>query len=106
MTDPSELLSNGRLRKLLDRITPVFDWVILDSPPCVPVADASILADMCDGVLLVVRAGSTPSAVAQRAIQELQGKNVVGVVLNAVDEAGIYGSGYYQGYGYGESKGI
>jgi protein-tyrosine kinase len=100
VTDPSELLSNGRLRKLLDRVTPVFDWVILDSPPCVPVADASILADVCDGVLLVVRANSTPSAVAQRARQELQGKNVVGVVLNAVDEAGIYGSSYYQGYGY------
>ncbi len=100
VTDPSELLSNGRLRKLLDRVTPVFDWVILDSPPCVPVADASILADLCDGVLLVVRAGSTPAEVAQRARQELQGKNVVGVVLNAVDEAGMYGTTYYQGYGY------
>jgi capsular exopolysaccharide synthesis family protein len=101
VTDPSELLSNGRLRKLLDRVTPVFDWVIIDSPPCVPVADASILANLCDGVLLVVRAGSTRSDVAQRARQELQGKNVVGVVLNAVDEAGMYGSTYYQGYGYG-----
>src|SRR5271168_2236870 len=101
VTDPSELLSNGRLKKLLDRVTPVFDWVILDSPPCVPVADASILADLCDAVLLVVRAGSTPSDVAERARQELQGKNVVGVVLNAVDEAGMYGSSYYQGYGYG-----
>jgi protein-tyrosine kinase len=108
VTDPSELLSNGRLRKLLDRVAPVFDWVILDSPPCVPVADASILADMCDGVLMVVRAGSTPSEVAERARQELQGKNVVGVVLNAVDEAGIYGSSYYQayGYGYGDSKAV
>jgi protein-tyrosine kinase len=104
VTDPSELLSNGRLKKLLDRVTPVFDWVILDSPPCVPVADASILANLCDGVLLVVRAGSTPSDIAGRARQELQGKNVVGVVLNAVDEAGMYGSAYYQGYGYGDSK--
>lgn len=101
VTDPSELLSNGKLKKLLDRVTPVFDWVILDSPPCVPVADASILANLCDGVLLVVRAGSTPSEVAERARQELQGKNVVGVVLNAVDEAGMHGSAYYQAYGYG-----
>ena len=105
VTDPSELLSNGRLKKLLDRVTPVFDWVILDSPPCVPVADASILAGLCDGVLLVVRAGSTPSDVAERARQELDGKNVVGVVLNAVDEAGMYGSGYYQAYGYGRVGG-
>jgi capsular exopolysaccharide synthesis family protein len=107
VTDPSELLSNGRLKKLIDRLAPMFDWVILDSPPCVPVADASILANMCDGVLLVVRAGSTPSEVAERARQELQDKNVVGVVLNAVDESSMHGSAYYQayGYGYGESRG-
>ena len=106
VTDPSELLSNGRLKKLLDRVAPVFDWVILDSPPCVPVADASILAGLCDGVLLVVRAGSTPSEVAARARQELSGRNVVGVVLNAVDETGISGYAYYQAeaYGYGDSK--
>ncbi len=52
VANPSELLSNGRLKKLLDHVTPVFDWVIMDSPPCVPVADASILAALCDGVLL------------------------------------------------------
>jgi protein-tyrosine kinase len=105
VTDPSELLSNGRLKKLIEKLAPMFDWVILDSPPCVPVADASILANMCDGVLLVVRAGSTPSEVAERARQELQGKNVVGVVLNAVDESSMQASAYYQayGYGYGES---
>jgi protein-tyrosine kinase len=104
VTDPSELLSNGRLRRLLDRVAPVFDWVILDSPPCVPVADASILAAMCDGVLLVVRAASTPSVIAEKARQELQGKNVVGVVLNAVDEAGMYGAHYYSAYSYVEAK--
>ncbi len=110
VTNPSELLSNGRLKKLLDRVTPVFDWVIVDSPPCLPVADASILADICQGVLLVVKAGSTPSAVAQRAYQELQGRNIVGVVLNAVGEAHMYSSQYYRayryGYGNGESKGV
>jgi len=95
VTNPSELLSNGRLKALLDRVTPVFDWVILDSPPCLPVADATILADLCDGVLLVVRAGSTPSSTVQRACQELQGRNLVGVVLNAVQKSHLYGSYYY-----------
>jgi non-specific protein-tyrosine kinase len=80
VTNPSELLSNGRLKILLSRLTPVFDWVILDSPPCLPVADATALADLCDGVLLVVRAGSTPSEVARRACQELQGKTIAGVL--------------------------
>jgi capsular exopolysaccharide synthesis family protein len=106
VTNPSELLSNGRLKKLLDHVAPVFDWVILDSPPCVPVADASILATLCDGIVLVVRAGSTPTHVAQRACQELHGRNLVGVVLNAIDESNLNSSHYYQadGYGYGHGK--
>jgi protein-tyrosine kinase len=98
VTNPSELLANDRLKTLLDRLTPVFDWVIVDSPPCLPVADASVLAGLCDGVLLVVRAESTPTATAQRACQELRERNVVGVVLNAVeDPPAYYGSSYYYG---------
>ena len=104
VTNPSELLSNGRLKTLLDRVGPVFDWVILDSPPCLPVADAGLLAELCDGILMVVRSGLTPSATAQRAAQELQGKGVLGVVLNAVDEPHAYGSYYYKGYGYGHRE--
>jgi capsular exopolysaccharide synthesis family protein len=104
---PAELISNGLLKRLLERVTPLFDWIILDSPPVLPVADPSVLAHLCDGVLLVVRAGVTPSAIVQRTCKELLGRNVLGVVLNAVDEkARAYDSyGYYQGnsYGYGES---
>ena len=105
--NPSELLTNGRLRILLDRIAPVFDWIILDSAPLLPVADSSFLADLVDGVLLVVRAGQTPAETAQRACQELQGRNVVGVVLNAVgpdQAAGGYYSAYNYGYGYGNGE--
>jgi capsular exopolysaccharide synthesis family protein len=97
-TDPSELLSNGKFKQLLGRLAPVFDWIIVDSPPCVPVADSLIMADHCDGVLLVVRAASTPLALAQKARQELQGRNVVGVVLNAVEETHAYGGYYYDAY--------
>jgi protein-tyrosine kinase len=100
-TNPSELLANGRLKTLLDRIAPLFDWVILDSPPCLPVADASVLADHCDGVLFVVRAGLTPSSIVQKGAQELKGKNIVGVVLNTADEETLdhgsyYASSYYR----------
>jgi protein-tyrosine kinase len=99
VSNPSELLLNGRLKTLLERVTPVFDWVILDSPPLLPVADASLLADHVDGVILVLRAASTQTSTAERACQELQGRNVVGVVLNAVEKAHAYGSYYYHGYG-------
>ncbi len=105
VANPSELLMNGRLKLLLDRMGEAFEWIILDSPPCLPVADASLLGDLCDGVLYVIRAGSTPAATAQRACQELQGANVVGVVLNCVDEGVSFGSYNAQGYGYGYGYG-
>jgi Mrp family chromosome partitioning ATPase len=95
------LLSNGRLNVLLKRVAHAFDWVLIDAPPCLPVADATVIADSCDGILFVVRAGSTPGAVAQRAFQELKGRNILGVVLNAVEDSHAYGSTYYQSYGYG-----
>jgi protein-tyrosine kinase len=103
-TNPSELLSNGRLKGLLERVAPVFDWVIVDSPPSIPVADASVLAALCEGVLLVVRAGSTPAELSQKAAQELQGRNVLGVVLNAAEELGQYESYYYPDYSYGKAE--
>jgi protein-tyrosine kinase len=97
--NPSELLSNGRLKQLLDRVASFFDWVIIDSPPCLPVADSNVIADVCDGLLLVVKAGSTPAELAQRARQELESRNVLGVVLNSVDEKVLtYGSFYNNNY--------
>jgi len=95
VTEAGELITNGRLKVLIERLSPVFDWIVLDSPPCVPVHDASVLADLCDGVVLVVRSGFTPVDVAQKAAHEMSGRNVVGVVLNAVDEYKAYGSYYY-----------
>ncbi len=95
---PSELLSNGRLKTLLERVGPAFDWVIFDSPPCLPVADAGIIGHACDGVLLVVRAGYTPAALVLKSKEELKQRNIVGVVLNAATESASYGG--YRGYGY------
>lgn len=95
----SELLSNGRMSSLIASVEEDFDWIIIDSPPCLPVADAGLLAGFCDGVLLVVRAGSTPAAVAQKARKELQKRNVIGAILNSVEGAENFDSSY--GYGYG-----
>jgi protein-tyrosine kinase len=95
--NPSEILHSDKMKALLDRMAQLFDWIILDSPPAIAVHDASILADMCDGVLFVVRAGSTDFELAQRAAGEFQNKNLLGVVLNRVDRKEGYG-GYYYGY--------
>jgi protein-tyrosine kinase len=100
VTHPSELISSGRMKQLLDRVRPAFDWIIIDSPPALPVADASVLGGLVDGVLLVVRANSTPSAASQRASKELREANIIGVVLNTSEETSAYNS-YYSGSTYG-----
>jgi capsular exopolysaccharide synthesis family protein len=82
ITDPSELVGNGRLQSLLQRLEPLFDWIILDSPPAVTVSDASVLSKACDGVVMVVRSNVTPSDAARRALQEFPEESLVGVVLN------------------------
>jgi protein-tyrosine kinase len=98
VSNASELLSNARLKALIERTVPCFDWIIIDSPPCLPVADASLIAGLCDGVLLVVRSGSTPSSAARKACHELQKRNVIGIVLNGVSEKTLtYGSYYGRG---------
>jgi protein-tyrosine kinase len=94
VSNSSELLHGQKMKALLDRLTPIFDWVILDSPPAIAVHDASILADMCDGVLFVVRAGKTDFELAQKAAREFDEKNLLGVVLNRVDKIETYADYY------------
>ena len=102
--NPAELIANGRFKILLERLAPFVDWIVVDSPPAVPVADASLLAGMCDGVLLVVQSGGTDFELAQKAVHEFRERPLLGVVLNrAVAESG-YGSYYYTGYGSGAAK--
>jgi protein-tyrosine kinase len=103
VSNPSELLLGERMKRLLEIATPIFDWIILDSPPALPVHDASMLADLCDGVLFVVRAGQTNYEMAEKASSEFQDKNLLGVVLNCVEKGDSYG-GYYYGYPLNEKE--
>ena len=89
---PSELLFNERMKHLLETTAPLFDWIIIDSPPTLAVHDASDLARLTDGVLLVLRAGATNAEAAEKAAAEFKTKNLLGVVLNRVEpeNAGEY----------------
>lgn len=102
-SNPAELLANGRLQQLLENAAGAFDWIIVDSPPTVPVADASLLARLVDGVLFVVRAGFTPYDLAQKACDEFRDKHLVGAVLNRMERTSGQ-SYYYDGYRYGTKK--
>lgn len=101
VTNPGELAASQGLKKLLQVVSPMFDWVILDTPPVLPVSDAVVMADNADGVLLVVRAGATHFEDAQKASREFRNKNLLGVVLNQSEESKKYG--YYSEY-YGTAK--
>jgi len=96
--NPSELLLSEKMKQLLDLFAPMFDWVIIDSPPALPVPDASILSGLVDGVLLVVQAGCTHVALAEKTATEFHGNNLLGVVLNQVEKSESYGP-YYYNYG-------
>jgi len=96
---PAELVGNGKLKMLVQRLEPLFDWIIVDSPPAVPVSDASVLAKACDGVVLVVRSNSTPADVARKARQEFPDQALVGVVLNGMNASSeSYTRYYYETY--------
>jgi protein-tyrosine kinase len=98
ISNPTELLANGKFEQLLERLSPVFDWILIDSPPTIPVSDSSIIAKFSDGVLMVVRAGSTPFDLAQRACEAFHDRPLLGAVLNRSEARAGYGGYYNQGY--------
>ena len=102
VSNPSELLLSDRMKDLLNRVAPAFDWIIMDSPPTLPVHDASVLAELVDGVLFVIRAGSTDAEIVERTAAEFQGKNLLGVVLNQVQKSDSYGDEYQNYYSHSQ----
>jgi protein-tyrosine kinase len=90
----ADLSGSPRFGELIRLVAPHFDWIIVDSSPVLPVSDAVNLARWCDGVLLVARGGVTKFPTAQRAQSELKASNVLGFVLNAVQDTPEVG-GYY-----------
>jgi tyrosine-protein kinase Etk/Wzc len=98
----SNLLSGTRMRVLLRELQEQFDIIVLDTPPVLATADASIVSSLTDGVLLVVRAGATDRNAAQRAYQQLAnvGARVVGTVLNDPGGEVAKEGDYYYPYDY------
>ena len=97
--NPPALLGSIKMASFLREMLSSFRFVILDTPPLLPMADARLLAPMTEGVVLVVRAGAVPKAVLRRALALLAptGATILGAVLNGVDTRGPE-SPYYQYY--------
>jgi len=104
---PIEFLSSKRFKEALAVLRKKFKFIIIDTPPILPVSDAIVLAPIVDGAILVIGAESTKHAMAKDALSRLEQVNapVLGAVLSRANPKtfGSYGSSYYYGYGYGYS---
>ena len=101
--NPSELLSGRRTTEILDSLRLESDFVLIDSPPVLPVSDASVIAARVDATLMVVNDNKTHGRQLARALELLSQveATVIGTVLNRVAKGTIdYGYGYGYGYRY------
>ena len=101
---PAELLGSERMRELVTKWRREYDFVIIDSPPVLPVTDAILLSQVADASLLIVRHGVTPRDTVQRSYrllrQQLPTQAVLGLVMNGMPEGATR---YYAYYGSEEA---
>jgi capsular exopolysaccharide synthesis family protein len=91
-SNPSELLASDRMRALVEELARSYDQVIFDTPPTLALPDATTVSELTDGIVLVVRANATPRDDVIAALDVLDRRRVLGLVLNDVEaEAERYG---------------
>jgi len=90
--DDLRLLGSDEAREFLRRVKTDYDYVLLDIPPILPMADANVITELADGMIMVIRAGQTPQHVVKRAMADVDTGKVLGIVLNNVSS---YMSHYY-----------
>lgn len=104
--NPAELLASDKVDTILDTLSEIYDYIILDTPPLNIVSDAMPLIAKTDGLLLVIKLDQTTHPELQVAVESLHfaGAKILGVVLNGVDISASsgYKSGYKYKHGYGK----
>ena len=100
---PADLLGSGRMRELVDHLAQEADLVLLDSPPVLAVTDASVLATITDGVIVVVDPARSKRRDLQRTREAIEGVggNILGIVINRLTKAGSTYYYYYYQHNYG-----
>ncbi|HMA82416.1 MAG TPA: CpsD/CapB family tyrosine-protein kinase, partial [Candidatus Binatia bacterium] len=98
--NPAELIGSQRMQDALEQLKARFDFILIDSPPVMPVSDAVVLSNLVDGVVFVVRGQDTPKHWVKGALSELRRERskLLGVVLNRVDLRSADYEDYYQYY--------
>ena len=102
--NPVNILQSSRFLELCKQLSTCFDWIIIDAPPLLPMADVSFWSRQADGLLLVVREGCTPKAILQKGLDTLDNPKVIGVVLNEAREveSSYYSHYYYKGQNHSD----
>ena len=107
VNNPAILLQSNRFAVMLDRLSRVCDYVLVDTPPLASVSDGGFIASLCDGALLIVRSGETSRRLVAESLKQIEHANckLLGVVLNRAQlKQSVYYKKYsrYGGkYGYG-----
>lgn len=103
-SNPAELLGSEKVGRVLTELSEMADFVLIDSPPTLMVADAAILSSKVDGCVLVLKTGETKIEAVKQAKERLDKANarIVGAVLNAVE--GFIGYDYYHSNYYGKKN--
>jgi capsular exopolysaccharide synthesis family protein len=94
--NPLELMQSARFQQLMQQLSASFDWILIDSPPVLPLADTSLLMRSSDGVLMVTREGVTQKKPMLKAIEVIDPALLLGVVLNGSTNTDH--ENYYQRY--------
>jgi protein-tyrosine kinase len=84
---PSHILQSTRFAEAFNRLAGGFDWIVVDSTPMLPVADANLWSRLVDGTLLVVREGMASIKALQKGLQSLDNLKLIGTVLNEASES-------------------
>ena len=108
--DPIRLLGSNKLDTLFTELreSEEFDYIIIDCPPTIGMSDVNLLADKCDGAILIILKGAVNRALAKNSIENLKtnGANILGIISNSKSEKlkssdSYYSNEYGYGYGYG-----
>ncbi len=97
LASPLEVMQSGRISELIGQVASRFDWILIDSPPLLPLADTTVWSRVSDGTLLVIRQGVAEKKSLERGLETLKTSELLGVVLNSCTETH---HSYYDHYSY------
>jgi exopolysaccharide/PEP-CTERM locus tyrosine autokinase len=105
IASPSELLGSEKMQSLIKEVRDRYKdrFIIFDTPPAHFIADTALLADLIDGVVLVVRSGKTDAEFVRDVVENIGKENILGVVFNATNEAIREYRYYYKYYQRGKA---